>query len=779
MSFFDELKRRKVFRVVASYAVVAWIIMQIGEVTFPALHLPDWVLTAVVVTLLIGFPIVAIVAWIFDRTPEGIVKTAPLSTSESSSEIQPVQTTIQVDNRAFYLKKRNIFLVLGIVAGVMIGQISLFGDGGEKLVNYTGDRIPVAIADFENNTQDESLNGLSGLLITSLEQSNYLSVLTRSRMYDLLKQIGKPNVEIVDEKVGMEICQRADIGALVLTSIRQFGDLYSIDLKILDVETNEYLYSTNVQAEGKKNIPGLIDEISKQTRISLAERAEEVEKNQTAIASLTTKNLEAYKYFDLGEKLFYKLDFGGAIDQYLKAMEEDSTFALAAYKLAYSYQWNFNTEKRDIYIEKAIQNIESVPDKERLYIRAESIKDFKSRIPIYEEIIDKYPNEKQAYFEIGDMLYHNGRINDSMKYFKNSHELDPSFEFAIQHLGWAYVDMYEYDKNIELAKQSLSIYPDDPVYINRELTAYRLKGDFNEYFNKVRQIQSAEVQLINTDLAFGDGYFYQGDYDKAKEKYLALNETANDKRNSIGRLMEIAATRANLKEYLELSDELLSIYTENDDQVRYTSHLVYRASVLFLIFGDKDKSELVVHEIEKILNNKYNNVSFGGLGTAIWHYIYLLRDLEQWDKAIQYQKEAFASLEIEDTINEALKYQQNQNYAEAINIYRKILNELDGSKKYSVHYNLGISYLEIGEYEMAIKSFDKMKNNFARGLGTRKYYYPKFFLYSGLAHLELKNYSQAKSNIETFLQIWAPAPESLKQKKMAREALKKINKAVS
>ena len=75
MSVFEELKRRKVFRVTSTYAVVAWVIMQIGEVVFPALRLPDWVLTSVVVILLIGFPIVAIVAWIFDKTPDGIVIT--------------------------------------------------------------------------------------------------------------------------------------------------------------------------------------------------------------------------------------------------------------------------------------------------------------------------------------------------------------------------------------------------------------------------------------------------------------------------------------------------------------------------------------------------------------------------------------------------------------------------------------------------------------------------------------------------------------------------------
>ena len=778
-NFIDELKRRKVFRVSASYAVVAWIIMQIGEVTFPALRLPDWVLTAVVVSLLIGFPIVAIIAWIFDKTPDGIVRTPSLEPEQEVSTTKVGNMEVKIDTRPFYLKKKNIFLALGVLAGILIGQINFFGSEG-KLVNYTGDRIPVAIADFENNTNDASLDGLSGLLITSLEQSNYLSVLTKSRMFDLLKQIGKPDVESVDEELGVEICERADINSLVLTSIRQFGDLYSVDLKILDVDKNEYLYTTNVQAEGKKNIPDLIDQISKKTRISLAERAEEVEKNQRDIASLTTRNLEAYKFYDLGEKAFYRLDFKGAIENYLKAIDVDSSFALALYKLAYSYQWNFNNEKRDIYIDKAVQNIESVPDKERLYIRAESIKDYKSRIPIYKEIVNKYPNEKQAYFEIGDMLYHNGRIIESIEFFEKSYELDPSFEFAIQHLGWAFVDSDMYEKNIVLAKKSLSIYPNQPNYINRELSAYRLAGLFDEYFSKVREIQSSEIQLINTDIAFGDGYFYQGDYGKAKEKYLSVKETSNDKAGSINRLIEVATTRGDLIEYQQLSDELLSLYTENDNQLSYIAHLVRRANTMFLTFVNAQETELIIDEIEKAFNNKYNNLSFSELG-AITKTIYLnlLKDLKEWDMADKYQKQSFEGFEILDIIDKARKYQQNGNFSEAIEIYKPLLLGLDGISKYILHYNLGLCYMETGDFELAIELFDKMKNNFSRGWGVRKYYYPKFFLYSGLANLEIENYRQAKSNLETFLKIWEPAPESLREKQMARDALNKINKAIS
>jgi len=70
--FFGELKRRKVIKVMGVYAVVAWIVIQIATNTFPALQLPPWAITLVVVLAILGFPIAVVVAWAFDITPTGI-----------------------------------------------------------------------------------------------------------------------------------------------------------------------------------------------------------------------------------------------------------------------------------------------------------------------------------------------------------------------------------------------------------------------------------------------------------------------------------------------------------------------------------------------------------------------------------------------------------------------------------------------------------------------------------------------------------------------------------
>src|SRR5690242_4091009 len=73
--FFDEVKRRKVYRVAVAYVIAAGGIIQLATATFPAWELPNWSLRLVIVLLLIGFPIALILAWAFDITSQGVKAT--------------------------------------------------------------------------------------------------------------------------------------------------------------------------------------------------------------------------------------------------------------------------------------------------------------------------------------------------------------------------------------------------------------------------------------------------------------------------------------------------------------------------------------------------------------------------------------------------------------------------------------------------------------------------------------------------------------------------------
>ena len=98
MNILEELKRRKVFRVLASYAVVVFVIMQLVEILFPIFNLPQWTQQFIVILLLIGFPIAAIFSWIFDRTPNGLIKT---------KKSEPVKSALKTINH--FIFKKEIF----------------------------------------------------------------------------------------------------------------------------------------------------------------------------------------------------------------------------------------------------------------------------------------------------------------------------------------------------------------------------------------------------------------------------------------------------------------------------------------------------------------------------------------------------------------------------------------------------------------------------------------------------------------------------------------------
>jgi tetratricopeptide (TPR) repeat protein len=153
--------------------------------------------------------------------------------------------------------------------------------------------------------------------------------------------------------------------------------------------------------------------------------------------------------------------------------------------------------------------------------------------------------------------------------------------------------------------------------------------------------------------------------------------------------------------------------------------------------------------------------------------------LNQWSKADKLVEASFGGLASINIFDKALKAKQDGRFKDAIILYLKSLESSDFDQ-YTLNYDLAQCYMEINDYQNAMKYFDVMKNNTYWGQGhMKRFYHGKNILYSGLANLELKNYRIAKSKIETFLEIWDKAPESLKDKKLARQALKRIHKATS
>jgi len=90
-SFFTELKRRKVYRVAAAYAVVSWLLIQAASIFLPTFDAPPWMMRGVVVFLALGFIVSAILSWVFDITPQGIKRTANTSPDETVDIVRQLE----------------------------------------------------------------------------------------------------------------------------------------------------------------------------------------------------------------------------------------------------------------------------------------------------------------------------------------------------------------------------------------------------------------------------------------------------------------------------------------------------------------------------------------------------------------------------------------------------------------------------------------------------------------------------------------------------------------
>jgi eukaryotic-like serine/threonine-protein kinase len=428
--FIAELKRRRVIRALAAYGVAAFAVLQIVEPVQHGLHLPDWVLTVVVAGLGLGLPVSVALAWIYDLTAEGVRRT---SASPARSHHG---------------------LLFGLLAASALaggGMVALALGRGEPPPTDEHGRLVVAVADFDNETADRELDGLSGMLITSLEQSRRLAVLTRSRMLDLSRQAGHPGVERIDEALGREIAQQAGARVLVTASVHRFDDLYAIEMKALAPGRSAYLFTLADRGQGKANVPVMIDRLSEQIRLRLRETVGEVHSSQVRVGDALTANLEAYEHYFRGVQFQETSRYDPAIDEYRKAIALDSAFALPHYRIAYAgYFGNVDAAVVRAEMDAAMRTVDRLPEKEALLIRAWNEHRFgrdQEAQALYARAVAGFPDDKQVPFMAGEHLIHWGRMAESLRYFEQATALDPTWEWA----RWHVVDAMLFDGRREEA----------------------------------------------------------------------------------------------------------------------------------------------------------------------------------------------------------------------------------------------------------------------------------------------------------------------------------------
>jgi TolB-like protein len=240
MSFWRELKRRKVGQVAAVYAVTAWLLVQIVATVEQPLNLPDWVDTLVILLLAIGFPIALILSWAFDLTPDGLVR------EDESRGAAP-----RSDRRLGY----PLLVVLLLAAGVLAVGSYWRGSRG------TGDAaVPkIAVLPCENlgdPSEAYFVEGMHEEILRRLAQLSGLLVLARSSVQ-----------RYVDQRFSMaQIATELDAQAIMECSVRYAGDDILVEAHLIDPATGARVFSIGPESG---NLSDLSRVFATQARIAL------------------------------------------------------------------------------------------------------------------------------------------------------------------------------------------------------------------------------------------------------------------------------------------------------------------------------------------------------------------------------------------------------------------------------------------------------------------------------------------------------------------------------
>ena len=338
--FISELKRRNVFRVGAAYAIVSWLIVQVIDIAFPRLGLPDWTITLVLVLLLIGLPVALILAWAFELTPDGVKK------AEDTGEDQSVP--VPGGQKLNFLIAGALVAALGFIAyqNFSFGPDQVFGEGA-------GVDKSVAVLPFddlsEGGDQEWFSDGLTEEILNSLARLPELRVISRTSSFYFRDQ----------DMPLREIAERLDVAHIVEGSVRRSGNRFRVTAQLIDAASGFHIWSERydraladifaVQSELAEQIMGAVG-----TEIQAAE-VERIRRRPTEGLTAHDLMMRAVHHY----MKFTRKDHARARPLLERAIELDPEYAVAHAILsgidftAYGNFWSLDPTLLDRALERA------------------------------------------------------------------------------------------------------------------------------------------------------------------------------------------------------------------------------------------------------------------------------------------------------------------------------------------------------------------------------------------------------------------------------------------
>ena len=377
-----ELRRREVFRTAGLYVGIAWIAIEGASVLLPAFEAPDWVLRALIIAAIIGFPITIVLAWIYDVTDKGI-------------EVQGDATdTVVVP----FGGRKMDFIVIGMLTVALIFSVYMNVTSGPDVVE-SQEPVSVLIADFVNDTGDQLFDGtLEQALQIGIESAPFVTGYRRDAALKLASSLS--SVTALDESAARLVAVREGIKLVMAGSIVEDNGRYTLYVRALDPKGGEVLTSAEVDAKDKLDVLAAVGELSGDLREVLGDDSLDREKLRIS-ETFTAKSLEAAQAYSKAQSLQYNGKYEESVEFYRQAIEEDEHFGRAFSGLALSLGSLGRDDEADATWKLALQNLGSMTERERLrtlglyYSRV--TRNREKAIESYTALVGKYPADDAAH----------------------------------------------------------------------------------------------------------------------------------------------------------------------------------------------------------------------------------------------------------------------------------------------------------------------------------------------------------------------------------------------
>ena len=464
-SLFEELKRRNVFRVAATYAVVAWIIIEAGSVLLPTFGASEAAFQIYVVAVVIGFLVSLALAWIFEVTPEGVKLEKNVDRSES--------ITPKTGRRLSYALIALLIVALGISVTLNVTGLR----DAHRTVPTSVDRSSIAVLPFTSRSTDPQnqlfTDGIHDDLLTRLANVSALKVISRTSVMEYRDT--KKNLKQVADELG--------VGTILEGAVQREGDSVRINAQLIDASTDEHIWAKSYDRQlTAANLFAVQSEISEE--IARALKATLSNEEQLRLTNIPTDSLAAYNLYTQGRDNLYKRRLDTLLkarEQFEAAIELDPDYADAYDGLADSVLLILNNHQAieldeafsvaEASLDKALSLNPNLADahaslgllKHQMWQETRSGPGLEEAAACFVSALNINSNNPTTYMWFASVRRSQQRIEEAIELFHESLRVDPLGKIPYANLPALYALRGQNDVALDLYVKAVEIHPDWPT----------------------------------------------------------------------------------------------------------------------------------------------------------------------------------------------------------------------------------------------------------------------------------------------------------------------------